>query len=123
MQLKHHMDMWCNGHKFHIKKLDDMKKTFDCGITTVLQVTNVSSKSDRNPKVSENIYYGYLNDILECDFKSFKLVMFEVKWYMLRMNEHDIERIVIDHENGFTMVNARTLELGIEIYVLPSQCE
>ena len=28
-----------------------------------------------------------------------------------------------EHANGFTMVNRRALELGIEPYVLPSQCE
>ena len=59
MQLKHHNAMWCNGHKFCIKKLDDKRKTFDCGINVVFQVTNV-----------------YLEDIIECDFKSFKTVLF-----------------------------------------------
>jgi hypothetical protein len=74
-------------------------------------------------KVYENIYYGYLNDIIECDYKSFKFVMFEFKWYRLHMNERDIERTDIEHDNGFTMVNTRTIESGIEIYVLPIQCE
>ena len=67
MQLIHHKAMWSNGHKFRIKNLDDKKKTFDCGITAVFQVTNVSSISDKHPKVSENRYYGYLEDIIECD--------------------------------------------------------
>ena len=62
-----HNAMWCNGCKFRIKKLDDKGKTFDYGITVVFQVTNVSSRSDRHPEVSENRYYGYLKDILECD--------------------------------------------------------
>ena len=75
MQLIHHNAMWCNGHKFHIKKLDDKMKTFDCGITAVFKVTNVCSRSDRNLVVYENRYYGYLEDILECDFNSFKLVL------------------------------------------------
>ena len=35
MQLIHHNTMWYNGHKFRIKKLDDKKKTFDCGINAV----------------------------------------------------------------------------------------
>ena len=75
--------MWCNGRKFHIKKLDDKKKTSNCGINAIFQVTNVSSRSDKHPEVSENMYYGYLEDIIECDFNSFKIVMFEVKWYMI----------------------------------------
>ena len=78
MHLIHHNAMWCNGRKFCIKNLDDKRKTFDCGITTVFQVTNVSSRSDRNPEVSENRYHGYLEYILECDFNSFKVVLFEV---------------------------------------------
>jgi hypothetical protein len=123
LQLKHHKAMWCNGHKFHIKKLDEKRKTFDCGIIVVFEVTNVSSRSDKHPKVSENQYYGYLEDILECDFKSFKIVLFDVKWYRLRMNERDPNRTVILRDNEFTMVNTRSFELGTDHYVLPSQCE
>ena len=67
MQLRHHNAMWYNGRKFCIKKLDDKKKTFDSGITVVFQVTNVSSRSDKHPKVSKNRYYGYLKDIIELD--------------------------------------------------------
>jgi hypothetical protein len=54
----------------------------------------------------------YLDDIIECGFKSLKLVLFEVKWYKLRMNEHDQDRNVIEHANGFTMVNTRMFEPG-----------
>lgn len=71
--------MWCNGCKFYIKNLDDKKKTFYCGIATIFQVTNVSFISGRHPKVFENRYYGYLNDILECEFKCFKLFLFKAK--------------------------------------------
>ena len=39
------------------------------------------------------------------------------------MHEHDHERTVIEHDNGFTMVNTREFEPGIEPYVLPSQYE
>ena len=65
--------------------------------------------SDRHPRESENRYYGYLNDIIKCDFNSFKLVLFEVKWYMLQMNERDPKIAIIEHVNGFTMVNTRRL--------------
>jgi len=39
------------------------------------------------------------------------------------MNERDPDRTVILHDNGFTMVNTRSFELGTNHYVLPSQCE
>ena len=92
--------------------MDDKNKTFDCGITVVFQFTNISCRSDKHQEVSENRYYGYLEYILECDFNSFKVVLFEVKWYRLQMNECDTERTIIEHANGFTMVNTRALEPG-----------
>jgi hypothetical protein len=66
-----------------------------------------------------------LDDISECDFKSFKIILCEVKWYRLQINERDPKRTVIQQDNGFTMVNTRTFESGLslESYVLPSQCE
>ena len=39
------------------------------------------------------------------------------------MHERDPRIIVIEHNNGFTMVNKREFELGTEPYVLWSQCE
>jgi hypothetical protein len=39
------------------------------------------------------------------------------------MHERDPERTVIEHDNGFTMVNTREFEPGIGPYVFPSQCE
>ena len=64
-----------------------------------------------------------MDDILECDFKSFKLVLFDVKWYTLQMNECDPNRIVIEHDNGFTMVNIRSCDLGTYCSILPIQCQ
>jgi hypothetical protein len=115
--------MWCNGRKFCIKQLDETRKTFDSGIAAVLQVTNVSSRSDKHPREFENRYYAYLNDILECDFNSFKFVLFDVKWYRLRMHEHDEERTVIQHANRFPMIKTTMFERGHDCYVFPSQCE
>ena len=41
----------------------------------------------------------------------------------MKMNECDHDRIIILHDNGFTMVNTRSFELRIDFYVLRSQCE
>ena len=35
----------------------------------------------------------------------------------------DLERTVIEHANGFTVLNTRALEPGTKPYVIPSQCE
>jgi hypothetical protein len=110
LHLKHHKAMWCNGRKFCINQLDETRKVFDSGINVVLQVTNVSSRSDRRPREYENRYYGFLNDIIECDFNFFKYVLFDVKWYRLRMHERDEERNVIQHANEFPMIRKTVLE-------------
>ena len=87
--------MVCNGCIYRIKKLDETKKTSDSGVLAVFEVTNVSSRTDRHPEVSENRYYGNLEDIIHCDFKSFKVVLFVVKWYRLRLNQRDPDRTII----------------------------
>jgi hypothetical protein len=116
--------MYYHGYKFHIKRSDKTKKTCDSGISVVFAVTNISSRTDIHPQQSENRYYGILDDILECDFNSFKIVLFVVKWFRLRLNRNDPDRTVIEHDSGFTMINTRSFEpVGDEPYVLPSQCE
>ena len=66
LQLKHDKAKWYIGLKFHIKKLDEKRKTSNCWIIVVFHVANVSSRGDRHLEVFENQYYGYLDDILEC---------------------------------------------------------
>ena len=39
------------------------------------------------------------------------------------MNQLDSDRTIIEHDNGFTMVNTRLFEPGMDPYVLPRQCE
>ena len=39
------------------------------------------------------------------------------------MNERDLDRTIIMHDNGLTMVNTRSFEPRIDPHVLPSQCE
>ena len=123
LQLKHHKAMWYNGHKFCIKQLDDNRKTSNSAITAVFQVTDVSYRSDRHPQEYENRYYGVLDDIVECDFNSFKLVFLYVKCYRLRMNVCDDDITLIQNENGFPMVKTSQFEAGKYRYVFQSQCE
>ena len=39
------------------------------------------------------------------------------------MNEHDLDRTSIEHDNGFTMVNIGSFEPRIDCYCNLSQCE
>ena len=64
-----------------------------------------------------------MEDIIQCDFNSFKLVMFVVKWHRSQLKQCDPNRTIIEHDNGFNMVNTRLFEPGMYPYVLPIQCE
>lgn len=116
--------MYYNGHKFHIKKVDETKRTCDSRLTRVFEVTDISSRNDMYHHQYENRYYGILDDIIGCHFNSFKQVIFDVKWYKLILNQNDPNRIFIEHNIGFIMISTRPFELvGNEPYVLPRQCE
>ena len=116
--------MYYHGYKFYTKKLDERKKTCDSGISVVFAVTDISSRTNIHPQRSKNRYYGILNDMLECEFNSFKIVLFFVKWFRLRLNRNDPDRIFIKDDSGFTIINTRSFQpVGDESYVLPSQCE
>ena len=124
MQVKHHKAMYYHGYNFFIKNLDETKKTCNFGINAVFKVTNILSRTDIRPQQSKNWYYDILDDILECKVNSFKIVLFVVKWFRLRLNRNDPDRTVIEHDSGFTMINTRSFELvEDDPYVLPSQCK
>ena len=55
-QLKHYKAMGFNGHKFHIKDMDEKMKTFSSGIFKVFRVTNVSSRRNTHLQVSKYRY-------------------------------------------------------------------
>ena len=64
-----------------------------------------------------------MEDILQYKFNSFKVALFFFKWYRLQLNQCDPNRTIIEHDNGFTIVNARLFEPRMDPYVLPIQCE
>jgi hypothetical protein len=62
-----------------------------------------------------------LEDILDVDLKSFKVVLFKFKWYILFLQGD--ERTIIDHDNGFAMINTTRYDLSTNPCVLTSECE
>jgi hypothetical protein len=109
---------WDAIHLYIVNNLDWMTKWIErcqqncCSLTWegVHIVTNISSRSDIHPQQSQNQYYGILDDIIESEFNTFKVVLFVVKWYRLQLNQNDPDRTVIQHDNRFTMINTRSFE-------------
>ena len=90
-------------------------------MSTIFHVTNISYRINRYSNTYDLRYYGYLEDILDIDFKCFNVVLFKVRWDKLLLQRD--ERIVIYHGNGFTMINYTRYEPNIDAYVLITQCE
>ena len=83
IQVKHHKSRYSNDKKYCTKYMDDKKKACDSGITTIFYLTNFSLKGDKHLITFDLSYYGCLEDILDVDFKSFKVVMFKSRRYKL----------------------------------------
>ena len=81
-----------------------------------LEVTYIQNSQKIDTMGISKIFYSVT-------LNPFKVVLFVVKWYRLRLNQCDPNRTIIEHDNGFTMVNTRLFEPGMKPYVLPSQCE
>ena len=58
-------------------------------------------------------YYGYLEDNIRYRLKSFKVVVFKVRWYIFLLQGD--ERIIIHHENGFTMMDSKGLDTNFDL--------
>jgi hypothetical protein len=95
--------MWCSGRKYHTKFLNDKKNTCDSGIIAIFHVTNIFHSGDKHLITFYLTYYDYLEYILDIELKSFKVVLFKVRVYILLLQGD--ESIVIDHDNRFTVTN------------------
>jgi hypothetical protein len=93
-------------------------KSITSGINENFQVTDTSHGGDKHMITSDFRYYAYLEDILDVDFKSFKVVLFKVRWYIFF--PQDDEMIVIDHDNGFIMIKTTRYDPNLDPFVLPN---
>jgi len=120
-KVTHYKGLWCKGRHYRVRKLDENRKTIDCGIATYFIVDFQSHVRDGNIKTDTLRYYGLIEDILELNFRSFKVVLFEAKWFRnIVVGNHPTTYM---HENGFCIINHTRFEQTDEPYVFPDQCE
>ena len=111
--------MWNLSHHFHIKNVDDKRKTYDCVISTSFEVEFHSHENDREPSTITLRYYGVLEDIIDLDFM-FLRNLFYVEWYkIIKVGE---EKTILLDNNGFHMINTSRFGATFEPYVFPNQC-
>ena len=120
-RVTHYKGMWFKGHHYRVHKVDENRQTFDYGIASYFTIDFQSHVHDANIKTYTIRYYGLVEDILELNFRSFKEVLFNVRWFRnTRVGNHPTTYI---HENDFCIIDHTRFEKTSEPYVFPDQCE
>jgi len=111
--------MWAYGHHYRVERVDEKRRSFDCGVMVDFKQPSRASSKDKNVIEGNLQYIGKIQEIIELDYRSFKCSIFKRKWYESfdRTQRHDI------HSGLFSIDSSKYLPLDKEPYVLPIHCE
>lgn len=99
------------GITFYTKDHDAVRTVQNSGVTLVAKTTQVSSAKDKNPVVSDMVFYGVIDEILELDYHHFRIPLFKCSW----------AATIKDDKMGFTLVNLNKLAFKDDAFILASQ--
>lgn len=103
-----------NGVTYHTKERDDMRVVQNSGVKVVAKIMQVSSAKDKNPVVSDMVFYGVIQEIWEIDYHDFRIPMFKCNWVE---NNNGVK---VD-DIGFTLVNLNRIGFKSDPFILGSQ--
>ena len=102
-----------NGYRFHTKQRDHKCTTQNSGVYLTTLTTSFASSKECNPCVSDVIYYGSIEEIIEVDYwGAFSVVLFRCTWYK---DEKD--------SFGFTRVNFNRTGQKNDPFVMATQVQ
>jgi ssDNA-binding Zn-finger/Zn-ribbon topoisomerase 1 len=106
-----------NGYSFYTKRQDDKTTMQNSGVTAICLSSEYASVKDRTLVDKTNSYYGVIEEILELEYKYFKIPLFRCKWV-------DISRGVKKDEHGYlTLVNFSRVGHLADPFILASQAK
>lgn len=103
-----------NGVHFSTKCRDDVRTVQNSGVYLLADAMQVASSKDKNPVITDMVFYGVIQEIWELDYYKFRLPIFKCDWVE---NQNGIK---ID-ELGFTLVNLSRLSHKPDKFVLGRQ--
>ncbi|XP_073152024.1 uncharacterized protein [Henckelia pumila] len=105
-----------NGVTYATKERDDIRVSQNSGVSLVAKTMQVASAKDKNPVVSDMVFYGVIEEIWELDYHQFQIIMFKCNWVE---NNNGIK---ID-DLGFTLVNLNRVGFKSDFFILGSQAK
>ncbi|XP_073120666.1 uncharacterized protein [Henckelia pumila] len=105
-----------DGVTYATKERDDVRVTQNSGVSLVAKTMQVSSAKDKNPIMTDMVFYGLIEEIWSLDYHNFQIPMFKCHWVE---NNNGIK---VD-DLGFTLVNLNRIGFKSESFILGSQAK
>lgn len=85
MQYKSHSAAWSRGRHFRVEHIDKKRVTFDSGVMAKFEQSSRRRATDPNIVITEMQYFGHLKEIINVDYQSFHMLLFDVQWFKVIM--------------------------------------
>lgn len=105
-----------SGVIYNTKDRDQLRVIQNSGVSLVAKTMQVSSAKDKNPIVTDMVFYGIIREIWELDYKYFRVVVFKCDWV-------DNNSGVKVDDLGFTLVNFNRLGFKLDSFILGVQAK
>lgn len=112
--LKYHSYL-INGVTFYTKERDEVRAVQNSGVSLVAKTMQRASVKDKNPVVSDMVFYGIIEEIWEVDYNVFRVPMFKCQWV-------DSRGVKVD-DLGFTLVNFNRIGYKHDSFILANQAK
>jgi hypothetical protein len=105
-----------NKCRYQTRDHDDSRVTQNSGVSITAKTMQVAGTKDKNPVITDMVFYGVIQEIWMLDYFSFQIPLFKCDWVDSRNN------IKVD-ELGFTSVELGRVGHKSDSFILASQAK
>ncbi|MCO5583248.1 hypothetical protein L7F22_037157 [Adiantum nelumboides] len=113
---------WSCGRHFQVDHIDKKRVTFDSGVMAKFEQASRRRATDQNIVIAKMQNFGLLKEIINADYRSFTILIFDVQWFKVIMEGPNatVRRDV----SGFIEVDSTKPWIDLrDTFVLPEHCE
>ena len=113
--------MYAHGMHLRIRTAEEEKVTCDSAVAAAVLRRNRGRSSDRGGQVQKTEYVGWIEEIVELDYRNHCCVVLVCSWIPGTTTGQNPK--VVRDDYGFTLGNFRnTMPLGPDSFAFPTQC-